>query len=958
MKKRMLFFGVFVSALNSFSQNSGSVSWNGKYSCCGGTYITESLPDYNGSTNKFGNNFFGPVLTSFTINYTFTQTNNSVILNTSLAVSSFDNKIIYDNGGASAGFQLFTSQRPQLNGTRVQVNCEVYYNGALIDIPGYKSISCGGNKVVAFDQATADKFPVAKQARDNKYSGTWEIRNLGSIVSGVENDDTKLSNCPSIKDDFVRYIEDKKNRERAQKLADVERKKQEQAKAQPQTQGQSQEKSQDQSKPNPYQSETKSNNYPGTSGNVNTNNQQPVSDQNAKIIAHNNELLRQKQQSKENYERQLEQSKQIEDFGRNASNAIDNALGIQGNNQPDNTYDPSVLAKKSSLEGQLSEISGYDQSSADYNQQLINESAAILADVITGWANDIDAANQEYKRVKNKIMSYELKRSKSIELANLMLMTEKKVFLQKALISGSCKDFIFDDLFSDEIVPEDYKTSSGFPSRYDEKKREQRKKFINLAWSGWAMASKDSSFYANDWGKLFYKGIQITPVSQIRMVSSFSRDNNSILWITSDYLKELNKMDFISIGVLDIKHLDKTKINSKKEIWDTSFIKGFIIKNHKSPEFIQFSPNCRYAYRKYYLNRFLYKLNYKDSEWKYTNWLSSNYSQNDNKVHPLSYFTLEYIDFKNYHLNEKGYHESNFLSFSAPDLLNFEFIPNSDDSVLVLTEEGSLYKAQFPSGNQNQNEICKDQIDIKVADNLTNKSWLNHKLAFSDDSRYFLCLATASPKNWQLMDATAASKLYLFDYKNFRLISELPVSFHLVLDADFYKGNLVVYGLDEYDVFIQKIYDPDKIAKEVTGNRLNYVSTSVGHPKNAENFTKEPQLQISDCEEYCTKSILDFRNRNSINTGNILVVNDTENEVDVNLYHSDGPGSKFMSLHLLPGESRYFLYNGSRFNIGGDWGVQLIDFDSKISCVFFVANTCKFSNSYYTFTCSSVSVRK
>jgi hypothetical protein len=65
------------------------------------------------------------------------------------------------------------------------------------------------------------------------------------------------------------------------------------------------------------------------SNNTSTNsqsNRSSTDEKNAQITAHNNELLRQKQLSKENYERQLEQSKQIEDLGKDFSNAIDNAL--------------------------------------------------------------------------------------------------------------------------------------------------------------------------------------------------------------------------------------------------------------------------------------------------------------------------------------------------------------------------------------------------------------------------------------------------------------------------------------------------------------------------------------------------------------------------------------------------------------------------------------------------------
>ena len=405
MKKLIFVILHFIISISCFSQGSGSITFNAEYpyKCCRGSHMNGTFPV----------TWVGPFLTSLTINYTFIKSENSILLKTSITDANFDNKIKYnyDSGGKieEYAFHMFTNRKPQLN-TNLHVTCEVYYNGSLIDIPDYSKISCSGSKVFSFGKYQADKFPVAKQARDNNYNGTWEIRK----VIGIYDLEIRLLNCEAINSDFQRFIEYRINSEKEAKNKASEAKKQEQAKIAEQSQS-SKNKTAEQNNTSSTTSTPKNqpqnNSYQNTAKinqqDINQSYQKQQEQENERRRQEQNrELERQKQQSKENYERQLKQSEQIEQSRVDAYSAIENAVwGTPEQRQ--------ARMKRAAEEEEIEETRVSPKSSAmNYDNLAWNafrEKKPKEAIQLYSKAIELDPTNKEYYNSRANTYYWELK---------------------------------------------------------------------------------------------------------------------------------------------------------------------------------------------------------------------------------------------------------------------------------------------------------------------------------------------------------------------------------------------------------------------------------------------------------------------------------------------------------------------------------------------------------------------
>jgi hypothetical protein len=90
-----------------------------------------------------------------------------------------------------------------------------------------------------------------------------------------------------------------------------------------------------------------------------------------------------------------------------------------------------------------------------------------------------------------------------------------------------------------------------------------------------------------------------------------------------------------------------------------------------------------------------------------------------------------------------------------------------------------------------------------------------------------------------------------------------------------------------------------------------------------------------------------FRGRAPI--GQIEINNDTDQTVNVVLYHPDSDGSEFATWTVKPGSQTFLVMDGKRINIGGDWGIKI-----SSSCILPVGEGGIYREGHYQVKSSSI----
>jgi hypothetical protein len=100
---------------------------------------------------------------------------------------------------------------------------------------------------------------------------------------------------------------------------------------------------------------------------------------------------------------------------------------------------------------------------------------------------------------------------------------------------------------------------------------------------------------------------------------------------------------------------------------------------------------------------------------------------------------------------------------------------------------------------------------------------------------------------------------------------------------------------------------------------------------------------------YDKSEIIKYRKNTKINIGQLNIENNTAEEIDFLLYHSDAPENGFFVSMRLKGGQHDFVRNidETTLYLANDWGIRLVT-DQKESPIFFIGSICKFNNNEYT----------